>query len=184
MSDLLRLRAILTRDPQLYTAAAELRMRKLLGVPETKDCGRQFEVKRLSVKLADWAAGEFDAYASTWDLDRQGDRITRGAFASTIKENAGRVPLCWQHDHAAVVGVAAELAEDERGLKFRGRITRAAGRGAEALALMEMGALRQFSIGYFVRDFRREGQIRVLTDIELVEVSCVSVPANPHAMTV
>jgi hypothetical protein len=56
--------------------------------------------------------GAFTALAATWDLDRQGDRIQRGAFANTIRRwrsSNKAIPLHWDHsgDPGNIIGHSA-----------------------------------------------------------------------------
>ena len=80
-----------------------------------------------------------------------------------------------------VLGVWDEVAEDERGLRVRGRIEpwSAVSRMAEALA--RAGALDGLSIGYRTARARRDGRLRVLSGVELWEVSLVTFPMLPGA---
>ena len=58
----------------------------------------------------------FAGYAAVFDRpDKGGDIIRKGAFAKAL-ENAGEVPLLWQHKTGAVIGKVEQLREDERGL--------------------------------------------------------------------
>lgn len=144
--------------------------------------GRTIEIKRADVS----DVGMFAGYGSTFDRapDRAGDIIARGAFAKSLQEHraAGSSPgMLWAHDIREPVGKWLSLAEDDRGLKVSGRLTLALARAKDAHALLKDDAL-SLSIGYRVRADGIEGRNRVLKDLELLEISLVSVPANPHAV--
>jgi HK97 family phage prohead protease len=86
------------------------------------------------------------------------------------------------HDPREVIGVWTDLAEDERGLKVAGHLVLETARGSEAHALLKAGALDGLSIGFRARSAERGANGgRVLTDIDLVEISLVSLPAASKA---
>jgi HK97 family phage prohead protease len=122
----------------------------------------------------------FAGYAAIFDRpDRGGDVIRAGAFAGACKRPAGSVPLLWQHAPGRPIGRIEHLKEDRRGLRVIGRLSEGAA-GREAAALLKEGAVRGLSFGYRVREASGEGP-RELTDLELVEVSLVTLPMQPKA---
>jgi uncharacterized protein len=99
----------------------------------------------------------FWGYAAVFDaVDRGGDVLRRGAFGSPRA-----VPLLWQH-RGVPIG-EAEVAEDARGLWVTARSERAVAPGDG------------LSVGYRVMA-SRQGAWRVLTRVELIEVSLVAQP--------
>jgi HK97 family phage prohead protease len=121
----------------------------------------------------------FAGYAAVFDRpDRGGDVVRAGAFARSLGRR-GRVPLLWQHDSGRPIGRIDYLKEDRRGLRVIARLSESAA-GREAAALLRDGAVRGLSFGYRVRAARGEAP-RELTDVELVEVSLVTLPMQPKA---
>jgi HK97 family phage prohead protease len=122
----------------------------------------------------------FAGYAAVFDRpDRGGDVVKAGAFERTLKRGAGSVPLLWQHDPARPIGRIEYLKEDRRGLWVIARLSESRA-GGEAAALLREGAVRGLSFGYRVR--RAEGSApRQLTELDLVEVSLVTLPMQPKA---
>jgi HK97 family phage prohead protease len=122
----------------------------------------------------------FAGYAAVFDrADRGGDVVRAGAFAGALKRGAGAVPLLWQHDPARPIGRIEYLKEDRRGLRVIARLGESAA-GREAAAMLKDGAVRGLSFGYRVR--AASGQApRELTDLDLVEVSLVTLPMQPKA---
>lgn len=125
-------------------------------------------------------------YASLFGLrDRGGDVVLPGAYGAALARMADRgdrVRMLWQHDQAQPIGIWDEVAEDERGLRVRGRILTDVARGREAAALLSAGALDGLSIGY--RTVKAEplpGGGRRLIELELWEVSLVTFPMLPQA---
>ncbi|MBK5910056.1 hypothetical protein CCR85_00925 [Rhodothalassium salexigens] len=121
-----------------------------------------------------------DGYASVFDhADDGGDLIRPGAFARSLADRAARdIKLLWQHDPTQPVGTILALGEDAHGLHVRARVMQALRPGAEALALLRVGALDGLSIGFRARHSGRDPAtgLRILTDVDLIEVSLVTFP--------
>ena len=122
-------------------------------------------------------------YASLWGVaDLNGDVVAKGAFADSLKRTgAGGVRMLHQHESRAVVGVWDEIVEDDRGLFVRGRIVDWSAEARYARALSRAGALDGLSIGFRAAKARRDGRLRVLSGVELWEVSLVTFPMLPSA---
>lgn len=122
----------------------------------------------------------FAGYAAVFDRpDRGGDVVRPGAFERTLARGPAGVPLLWQHDPARPIGRIEYLKEDRRGLRVIARLSAGAG-GREAAALLKDGSVRGLSFGYRVRAASGEAP-RELTEVELVEVSLVTLPMQPKA---
>jgi hypothetical protein len=122
----------------------------------------------------------FAGYAAVFDRpDRGGDVVRRGAFERSLGRGAGSVPLLWQHDPARPVGRIEYLKEDKRGLRVIARLS-GGPVGREAAALLRDGAVAGLSVGYRVRKSSGAAP-RALEEVELVEVSLVTVPMQPRA---
>lgn len=112
-----------------------------------------------------WFAG----YAAVFGVpDRGGDVVVPGAFGA-----AAVVPLLWQHGGAAVGTVAAR--EDARGLRVIGRVD-----APGLAALVRSGAVTGLSFGFRALA-SRQGAMRRLARVELLEVSLVRRPMQPLA---
>ena len=124
-----------------------------------------------------------EGYASLWgaaDLNR--DVVHTGAFAASLaKTGAEGVRMLHQHEGRAVVGVWDGIVEDERGLFVSGRIMDWSAEARFAGALARAGAMDALSIGFRAVRARRDGALRVLTEVELWEVSLVTFPMLPGA---
>lgn len=137
----------------------------------------QIETKRL-----DGDQWEVAGYASTYDKDLGDDVIVPGAFAKSL--SSGRpVRFLYQHDHTQVLGKALDLQEDEKGLRGRFAISRTS-LGQDVRTLLKDGALDSFSIGYLPKEAEtdKKAGVRRLKEVELIEVSLVSMPMNPAAL--
>ena len=140
----------------------------------------QFKLDNLDVK-----SGVFKGYASTFDLDRQGDIVRPGAFTRTLAERAGRpIPILWSHSTAEPIGAGTEAREDSRGLAVTGELVLSVARAVEVRDLMRAGVVTGLSIGYSVPSGgAKQGAdgSRQLLDIDLWEYSACVFPANPTA---
>jgi HK97 family phage prohead protease len=122
----------------------------------------------------------FAGYAAVFGrADRGGDVVEAGAFARSLNRGAGAVPLLWQHDAARPIGRIEYLKEDKRGLRVIARLSEIKA-GREEAALLKDGAVRGLSFGYRVREASGEAP-RALKDLDLVEVSLVTLPMQPKA---
>lgn len=118
-------------------------------------------------------------YASLWGVaDLNGDVVHQGAFAdSLIKTGAEGVQMLWQHDGRVVVGHWERLFEDERGLFVEGVIGDWSAEARMTRAVCGSGAVDGLSIGYRTAKARKCGRLRVLSGVQLWEVSVVTFPA-------
>ena len=123
----------------------------------------------------------FAGYAALFDrVDQGGDIVRPGAFARAVAAGPGGVPLLWQHDPRRPIGRIEHLSEDRRGLRVIARIADAAGTAREAGALLRAGAVAGLSFGYRVRAAAGASP-RTLADLDLVEISLVTLPMQPGA---
>lgn len=154
-------------------------------------CGLEvkFEADQPSMTVRGYGAvfGNIDAY---------GDVIQKGAFRRTLDEAkaSGNWPaMLSQHGGAGLtaddmmpIGIWTTMREDATGLYVEGKLADTQrGRDAYALLKMERPALNGLSIGFYAKKFtlrtRPDEPRRTLEDVELVEVSLVTRPANTRA---
>lgn len=112
--------------------------------------------------------------ASFGSLDSDGDIIQKGAFSKTIMESwkgeRTRIKYLQDHDTNKVVGVFTELKEDDFGLFYSAKIgTHTA--GEDYYKMLKDGIVDQHSIGYKTKASKKEGNARVLTELQLFEGS-------------
>ena len=137
----------------------------------------QYKAATFELKKDPDEDGTFEGYASVFNLVDNGmDVVARGAFMKSL--GSRKVKMLWQHDTTKVIGVWDEIAEDERGLRVKGRILKDVQQGREAMALLRAGALDSMSIGYSVKAASEQGNgsIRQLDEIDLFEISLVTFP--------
>lgn len=144
---------------------------------ETKHFTAAFSIKSFT------ETGAFAGYASVFNVvDHQNDMMLPGAFAATLATDSA-AKLLWQHQPDEPIGVLHSLKEDSYGLHVSGELLLAITRGAEAYALLKSGAINGLSIGYRPKrfDYDPKTGVRYLQEVELLEVSLVTFPANEHA---
>ena len=127
--------------------------------------------------------GAIEGYASVFEVVDNGmDVVQRGAFAKSL--GGRKVKMLWQHDMSKPIGVWDEIREDERGLYVKGRILKDVQQGREAMALYKADAMDSVSIGYRTIEAVEEagGRVRRLTEIDLFEISAVTMPMLDQAI--
>lgn len=140
-----------------------------------------FEIKALDDK------GTFKGYGSVFgNKDSYNEIVAKGAFSRSLTEHKakGTMPaMLWMHNPDQPIGVYTNVAEDDKGLAVEGNLALKTQAGAEAYELMKMNALSGLSIGYRVAksQFDKPNNARVLTDLDLYEISPVTFPANDAA---
>jgi HK97 family phage prohead protease len=151
----------------------------------TRETGLEFKLAGGLDFKAD-GEGKIEGYASLFGVeDLGGDIVEPGAFAGALARKAAAgesVKMLWQHDPYDPIGVWHDLAEDDKGLRVRGRLLTKVQRGREALEMVAAKAIDGLSIGY--RTLRGEGRAeggRVLKELDLWEISLVTFPMLPTA---
>ncbi|WP_375290400.1 HK97 family phage prohead protease [Qipengyuania sp.] len=132
--------------------------------------------------------GVFSGYGSVFgNTDSYGDIVMPGAFKRTLADHRRRksMPkLFWQHDPGRPIGKWLSMEEDDTGLKVEGQLNMNVQQGREAYALLKAVDIDGLSIGYRVvkaEDDETEQVVR-LKELQLVEVSVVSLGANDRAL--
>lgn len=123
----------------------------------------------------------FSGYVSVFNnRDLVGDVMLPNSFKASLETRHPK--LLWNHDQNTVIGVIQEIYEDTHGLFIKGQFANTP-KGQEVRELMKIGAVREFSIGYIVRDyeFSSTSSDRLLKQVDLWECSAVTFPANPEA---
>ena len=159
-----------------------------------------FSMDEIKAAKSDDGSMEFSGYGAYFNnVDSYGDIIVPGAFKNAVAyaKRTGDYPaMMVQHgaEGYTPVGVFTKMVEDEKGLYVEGKLADTE-RGREYYTLMKMEprpAIKGMSIGYFTKkaeyptdDNKRsfpKGCYRKILDVELVEISLVTVPANKKAI--
>lgn len=132
--------------------------------------------------------GVFEGYASVFGVkDRDRDVVMKGAFAKSLEKWAHRgkkPPVLWQHKASEPIGFFSEMFEDDVGLYVKGQLlVDDIAQARAAYSLIKANAISGLSIGYMIEQ-RQKGAdgVCLLEQLDLMEVSIVSTPANPEAV--
>lgn len=120
-------------------------------------------------------------YASTTDVDRHGDVIPASVWQKGLENYIKNPVILAFHDHSQPVGRMVEHKVDERGLWIKARISSAAER---VYQLVKDEVLTAFSVGFRIKDaeYNSSAEVFLVKDLELHEISVVSVPANQNTL--
>ena len=123
-------------------------------------------------------------YANTTDKDRAGDIVTAQAWAKGVDYYRKNPVLLYQHDHSKPIGRVEKISVDRKGIFVEAYVSDAAERLHGVQTLIKDGALKSFSVGFKVKDGRydRSSDSTTITDVELHEISIVSVPCNQESL--
>lgn len=139
-------------------------------------------------ELENWAV-EISWYASTKDKDRWWDVVEPKAFASALERYMTNPIVLLQHKTDKPIGIVEEANIDNEGLYIKAKISQ---NTDGVIDLIKDGVLRAFSIWYSVRDYDTDVRelpdgsydyTNIIKDLELYEISVVSVPMNPYALS-
>jgi uncharacterized protein len=113
--------------------------------------------------------------------DPQGERILRGAFAKSIRQRGGKIPLLRNHDQSRKVGNSSRFSDSADGLVGEFKIV-AGDHGDLMLDDLRNGCLDMLSVGFQpLTAVRGADGVREVKEARLVEVSVVAVPAYQGA---
>jgi HK97 family phage prohead protease/HK97 family phage major capsid protein len=126
---------------------------------------------------------QITGHASTNDEDRSGDIIVSDAWKkSEALANYLKNPVILAfHDMTKPIGKTIAHEVDENGLKITAKISKAAG---SIVDLIKEGILSALSVGFMIKDadLDTKSGTFVIKELELYEISVVSVPANQNAL--
>ena len=134
-----------------------------------------FEIKNID------EAGYIEGIASAFgNVDYGNDRVLKGAFSKSVQAKPS-VPMLLFHDMRRPIGRWSKITERDDGLSVEGKISTKTRDGSEAYELAKDGALAGLSIGYDPLRKRMDGKVRELIELDLHEVSLVTIGMNPLA---
>lgn len=153
---------------------------------ETRDAGGAREHRAFAFDIKSISEdGTIEGYGSVFDVkDSYDDIIKPGAYLDTLAAHkaAGTMPvMLFQHDPSQPIGVWHEMVEDAKGLRVKGQLLLATARGREVYELLKAGAIKGMSIGFIPKSWSYDQELRILTAIDLWELSIVTFPANQKA---
>lgn len=118
--------------------------------------------------------------ASTGGEDRHGDSVNpKGWDLRNYKKNP---VIMYGHDYSALpVGKAVKIYNDDNALYVDIKFARHQF-AEEVFNLYKDGYLNAVSVGFLVKEFGKEKDPYTIMQQELLEISCVPVPANAEAL--
>lgn len=157
---------------------------------------KQKKVTRILHCFVDWdskqitkdASGKMiiKGFANTSDKDRIGDVVLPTAFEKSLAEYMENPVILFQHNWDNLIGkcIKAEIIKEgeTQGLYIECEISSAKD-VEEVKTKISEGSLKTFSIGYNEIDaeYDEESGVNVVKELELLEISVVTIPCNPKA---
>jgi len=123
-----------------------------------------------------------EGWASTTTKDRGGDIVLEEAWTKGGLDNYLKNPIVLAyHNHQKPIGLVVDYSVNKKGLHVVAEINKAAG---EIYNLIKSGILKAFSIGFMVKDadYDQKSDIFVIKDLEMYELSVVSIPMNADSI--
>ena len=138
-----------------------------------------FRIKAVS---EDKESIKIEGFDKTTNKDRVGDVILEEALSKGGIDNYLKNPIVLAfHNHERPIGEVTEYSVNNQGLRVVAEISKAAG---DVYNLVKEGVLKAFSVGFRVKDadYDSDTDIFVIKDLELYELSVVSIPANAESI--
>lgn len=165
---------------------------------------RELEPKRgdrgfaaMRVRRIDPNSRTVRAVFSTENIDRHGEMIDPAAFRNTIDQFMKNPVLVANHTYAGpggepgVIGTIEDLRITPTGLEGAAKFMHDDPLADSWWKRFEQRAVRAFSIGFIANAWEmrsvkdedgRKRRLRAFTDVELIEISAVSIPANRESL--
>ena len=121
-----------------------------------------------------------EGYASTNEVDRANDVVPTGVWEKGIQNYLKNPIILAQHDYDDPIGRMVEYKIDSKGLWIKARISAA----AEIFNLVKDEVVTAFSVGFRINDaeYNAATELFVVKDLELIEISVVSIPCNQNTL--
>jgi HK97 family phage prohead protease len=142
-------------------------------------------MEKLEIKAAIAVSEAGEITGTAWPFgagpDRVGDLIEKGAFHVAVAD----LPMLLAHDPETPVGLWEDVRETPEGLQVKGRLFIDESRRAKAVrGLIQGGLITGLSIGFTTKSATTRGANRLITALDLKEISVVRNPAHPRARIV
>lgn len=123
-------------------------------------------------------------YANTTAKDRAGDVVTAEAWTKGVENFRNNPIMLYQHKHDCPIGRFDKISVDKKGIYVEGVVSEAAEKNYGIHTLIKDGSLKSFSVGFRIKDAKYDklDDSTTITDVELLEISVVSVPCNQDSL--
>lgn len=149
----------------------------------SKQCSLGMVFKAVDKEVEDDGPIIIKGYANTTTKDRSGDIIpsTTWSKSSTLANYLKNPIILGFHDHKQPIGKMVDYSITESGLEITVEVHKTIEYIYKAV---KEGILKTFSIGFWLKDFEYNDTTDsfILKDIELFEISIVSVPCNQDSV--
>jgi HK97 family phage prohead protease len=110
--------------------------------------------------------------------DRIGDIIQKGAFNVAVSD----LPMLLNHNASDLVGTWDEVKETDAGLSVKGRLhVKESARARAVRGLIQGGLISGLSIGFKTKTATKQGRNRVISALDLFEISVCKTPIHSGA---
>jgi hypothetical protein len=142
------------------------------------------EVSLKAIRNTETNTVRISGYANTPVKDRYGEIVDVVAFASSLERFMKNPVMLWSHSMRDVIGLWDEVSIKPEGLYVSGVIHTQFDLGATIAAMAEAGLIRGLSIGFIELsgEWDKEEDAYHITDLDLLEISPVAIPANQEAL--
>lgn len=120
-------------------------------------------------------------FASTKFPDRVNDVVLPSALAASMNLYMKNPLVLLDHDHSQPIGLVKSWQITEDGLWVESKIGNT-DLGDKAWTEIEQGLRRAFSIGFIPREIDWSKDSPEITELELLEISVVTIPANRESL--
>jgi uncharacterized protein len=135
---------------------------------------------QLEIKAALTVTDAGEIVCNAWPFaepDSVGDIVTKGAISV-----AADLPMLYGHRPDDLIGTWNEHAQTDDGFILKGKLHMETDRARSVRSMIKSGLVTGVSIGFRTNAFTpRPGRGRILTAIDVAEVSLVRNPAHPRA---
>lgn len=137
-------------------------------------------IKEVDVSNSDDDFITIRGFANTVTKDRAGDVIVASAWTTSnaLKNYLKNPIILFAHDHTRPIGKCVDITVSEMGLQIEAQVFK--GSDPSIYNLVKNGVLKTFSVGFRILDAEWDDATDtfMILDLELFEVSVVSVPCN------
>lgn len=109
--------------------------------------------------------------------DSSNDMILKGAFNFAVTS----LPMLFGHNPDDLVGTWDEVAETVAGLEAKGKLHMEQPRARAVHSMIKGGLVTGLSIGFKTKASTKQGRNRVISALDLFEISVVRNPMHPRA---
>lgn len=138
------------------------------------------EMSQLELKATLSVTDAGEIVGNAWpfgEADSTGDIITKGAFAFAVTT----MPMLFNHSPNDLIGTWDEVAETSDGLVVKGQLHMDQARAKTVHSMIKSQQVTGLSIGFKSKQATRQGRNRVISALDLYEISVVRNPAHPRA---